>query len=44
MWEVVMGFKVCISNQEYETYFHGKENDWTDACFESLNIERPGGK
>lgn len=37
-----MRFKMYVTNQEYGTYFHGQENCLTDACFESLNIERLG--
>lgn len=39
-----MRFKICVTNQEYGTYFHGQENHLTGACFESLNIERLGGR
>lgn len=34
--DVTMGFKICIINQEYRTYFHGQENNLTAACFETL--------
>jgi len=44
MWEVMMGFKICITNQEYGIYFYSQENYLMDACFESVNIERRGRK
>lgn len=36
----MMGFKICLTIQEYGIYFHGQENYLTGVCFESLNNER----
>lgn len=44
MWEVTMGVKRCITDQEIGTCFHGEEDYLTGACFESLNTERLGKK
>lgn len=39
-----MGYEMCIINHEYGTYFHGQDNYFTGASFESLTIERLGGR